>query len=65
MTTNPTVSWSITAAVMLTLGSAAVLLRFLAIRLRSSIPKTYDYLILLAYFGLIIEVVGSSFYGMR
>ncbi|KAI0885724.1 uncharacterized protein GGS22DRAFT_161723 [Annulohypoxylon maeteangense] len=64
MTTSPTVVWSIMAAVMFVLGSAAVLLRFLAIHLRSSMPKTYDYLILLAYFGLIIEVVCVSLFGI-
>ncbi|KAI2616625.1 hypothetical protein GGR54DRAFT_609980 [Hypoxylon sp. NC1633] len=64
MTTNPTVVWSFTAAVMFALGSAAVLLRFLAIRLRSSMPKTYDYLILLTYFGLVAEVVCVSFFGI-
>ncbi|KAI1378866.1 hypothetical protein F4677DRAFT_412270 [Hypoxylon crocopeplum] len=64
MTTNPTVVWSITAAIMFLLGSATVLLRFLAIRLRSSMPKTYDHLILLTYFGLITEVVCVSFFGI-
>ncbi|KAI1774175.1 hypothetical protein F4818DRAFT_75239 [Hypoxylon cercidicola] len=64
MTANPTVVWSITATIMLALGSATVFLRFLAIRFRSSMPKIYDYLILLAYFGLIAEVVGVSFFGI-
>lgn len=65
MATSPAVIWSVTAAVMFALGSAAVFLRFLAIRLRNSMPKTYDYLILLTYVGLIAEVGCVSFFGMR
>lgn len=48
---------------MFALGSASVILRFIAIRLRGSIPKTYDYLTLLAYFGLIAEVAFVSYFG--
>ncbi|KAI0138220.1 hypothetical protein BJ166DRAFT_182091 [Pestalotiopsis sp. NC0098] len=64
MATSPAAVWSITAAFMFALGSASVILRFIAIRLRGSIPKTYDYLTLLAYFGLIAEVAFVSYFGI-
>ncbi|KAI7776261.1 hypothetical protein LA080_005548 [Diaporthe eres] len=66
MSTKPVVVWAISCAVLLTLSTAALALRGVAIRFRGGAPKTPDYLVLLAYLCHVAYVepgLGTGGYG--
>ncbi|KAH8785236.1 hypothetical protein F5883DRAFT_636188 [Diaporthe sp. PMI_573] len=64
MSATPVVVWAVACVVLLTLSTAALALRGVAIRFRGGTPKVPDYLVLLAYLCHVAYVVDASALGL-